>query len=1012
MKTVLISTLVAVVAHATVHIPLGLRTNGRVQMTPDILLIDSGSILSLSWSAPRNSTFFRVRVMADGLALVSIFDSGPVESQGQRLDLPLEQIALAPASRFRWEVVSGDAAGDVLSNDTWSSAASFETPPSDASWEDTEWVGGFNQLRGDFSLNLPNDETVLAARAYVTGVGSFYLTIGGQRVGDHVMDPAFTVFDRTILFVAFDVTDLLAVQGVNVVGAELGSGQFGYLDRWCNISELGLAGCRALRLQIVVAGSAGSVRRFVSSTHGPSGGSTPWVGRQGPIVYDHLWHGEIYDGRLSLEDWGSLPLSTWPDGTWQPAVSLPDIALGVLAPQVQPPIRQVQVIEAVSAEDLGNGTLRFDFGRNIAGFCTLSLGYDSAAVAAAGDAVVSVRMKHTEILGDDGAPFNNYFPGMEFDHSPTCNMPDWYSNKWFECANQTDMIVADLAVSPPVLSFTPSFTYHGFRFVDMTISPANAAANFGLDISLVAKVARSDLGRSLILTLPSVQGLPWGTPDLLNRVYRATLAASESQLWGIPTDCPQREKRGWMGDAHMSSDGLMQHYNSLDFHAQFLQSMRDDQLKGCSSVADTPLYQHCNGETDPMAIALMDGSIPDVVPYSTGPYGSFPGSPVWASGYVVIARNLLRRFGPDSLPVLEKQYDGLVSFMDYLGRTTDPDTGLLLTGGLGDWVPPGGNDRMTTPAPPTSAFYYLLDLMYMQDISRALGKVEKADAFAATLASGKAAFHSMYWSGEGQGYCFSLGQPGAFAQTCTALALHIGAPPTPETAADAAAALVSDIQNNGTHFNVGIVGMTFMFDVLQNFGYDNIGLEFLLKDDYPSLGHMVANDATTLWEAWEGDATTISSYGTSRNHIMFGGGVLSWVASALSGLDVGYDDLGLVVTAKPCAAAVVSLGSGAANHSSGALLSWSFAANLLLAVVVPSSATGVVEVPIVAGNPSEVVVTSSGGIVWQSGGFVGSADGFVSGELATYGNQTAIRLGVLSGSYPAITVNFGPTVLP
>ena len=123
------------------------------------------------------------------------------------------------------------------------------------------------------------------------------------------------------------------------------------------------------------------------------------MGRQGPIVYDHLWHGEVFDSRQSLDGWAALPLASFPNGTWTPAVALPGTAVGTLAPQLQPPIREVEALDAVSAQDLGNGTVRFDFGRNIAGFCTLTLTHSADTATRATDALVTIRMKQH---GDSG----------------------------------------------------------------------------------------------------------------------------------------------------------------------------------------------------------------------------------------------------------------------------------------------------------------------------------------------------------------------------------------------------------------------------------------------------------------------------------------------------------------------------------------------------------------------------------------------------------------------------------
>eukprot|EP01052_Picozoa_sp_SAG31_P024326 SAG31_NODE_2062_length_6536_cov_8.777691_3_plen_352_part_00 len=265
--------------------------------------------------------------------------------------------------------------------------------------------------------------------------------------------------------------------------------------------------------------------------------------------------------------------------------------------------------------------------QNMAGFTTLRVTGPKGTV---------VTLQHSELLGSNGLPHNIYYPGdgasmtKSNDGSgrdpsgakvrTTCGMTDsrsgggknsgWYERGWFECANQTDSYTLKGGGAEEV--YTPSFTYHGFRFVAIRGLPAGYKVT---DETLTAHFVHSDLPKTGYLQLPEVAGADQGTEDILNGIYHSTLCAQMSQLWSIPTDCPQREKRGWMGDAHMSSSGLMYSMDAQSFHTNFLQNINDDQVKGCAGNPDDPFIRPCTGTN----VARSAGAVPDVSPFQTSP---------------------------------------------------------------------------------------------------------------------------------------------------------------------------------------------------------------------------------------------------------------------------------------------------------------------------------------------------------------------------------------------------------
>lgn len=479
------------------------------------------------------------------------WSSGETKSSASSLTLPATLTSrFAAGATFEWKVRLHDGAA-------WSewASSSFDTSPDAAAWAAASWIGGGSELRADFEL--PAGKSVVRARAYATGVGAMELHLNGAKVGDHILDPGEAVYDQKVLFLSFNVTEQLKA-GMNAVGARLGNSKFGYLDIYTNRTALGDQSgdsSRAFRLVLVAELSDGSTHTLVSSTKG-------WKSRHGPIVYDHLWHGETYDSRQELEGWSAKPLAGFPSGSWSPAKAMSPTA-GRLYPQLMPPIRKIKDYPAISSKKLGPSSQIYDFGQNQAGLSTLTL--DLGEVAAAHDGAASVtvmlRLKHTEIVHADGSSYNNYYPGMEFNHaSPTCSMEDWYERKWYECANQTDGYIfvvpaatesggEHAAASKPV-EYSQSFTYHGFRHLELVATellpgggegplPAKLQAAFPWNAKVVAHQAHTDMTPLVKLELNGDKA----ESTMIAKIFNATIASHLSNVWSIPTDCPQREKR-------------------------------------------------------------------------------------------------------------------------------------------------------------------------------------------------------------------------------------------------------------------------------------------------------------------------------------------------------------------------------------------------------------------------------------------------------------------------------------
>ena len=1031
MQLLCIATAAAVIAGqasaaANARAPHGLRVDHTELDSPDSKLALAVSLAPiLSWrlqddagNRAQTQTAFEVGVGVAGSAGEFLWSSGKVPSANPEVQVPPQ--LLQHATEYEWRVrvwlhqslkhntpptkkarthsnsiyalANAGAAADSPSDppSEWSDRHRFETAVAVSSWDQGSWIGGGNMFRTD--VVVPAGKKVKSARAYVTALGAFDFYVNGKKVGDHVMDPGQTVVTERVLYVPFDVTDLL-VSGSNAIGATVGTSKYGYLDVWCNSTahgeQFGNPGgaCMTLRAQLNVTMTDGSSVTVSTDTDN-------WMVTTGPIVYNHLWHGEIYDARREVPGWASEPLDALVSlptlggeaAGWTKATAMsPNV--GVLSPMKMQPIRIDRSVKPVNISKMtqtsyaqgcangfadGNRFIRcgkcsrssvpivgdlfsavfyqdcsnhlyhwvspsgsgggpscglpnpqehevlvepakmvgwqarykgvfacsdlpvdqnrthdlyvVDFGQNMAGFSTLKV---------TGKAGTTVTMQHTEMLDADGIPDNVYYPGDGAHMTPsdgagghgvdpggkhvptTCGMLDsnsggairsgWYNRGWFECANQTDSYT--LKGGGAEESYTPSFTYHGFRYVAIRGLPADY--DFTED-TLTAHFVHSDVPTTGTLELPQMDATPvngtqshngmdgggHNTSDILNKVWSATQWSQKSQLWSIPTDCPQREKRGWMGDAHMSSSGLMFSSDAQTFHTNFLQNINDDQVKGCQNNPSDPFIQPCTGAN----VALNSGAVPDVSPFQTSPYGSNPGSVVWQSAYPVIAQRMWRHYADKA--AIQAHWPSLNAFMAYLDRKADPKTHLVLTGGLSDWNPVGGNGKgPDTPADECSAFYGLLDTIYMGQMAEGIGEAADAAKYKAQAADARVAYHKHFWNPLLKVY--SKG-----SQCSTMMALWLGVVPA-ELEATAVATMVRNIQSNKygeNHLDGGIILTTFMYDTLVKFGYAGLAIDTLLTDQYPSFGYMISQGGTTLWEAFEG--TPHQMFG-SWNHIMY-----------------------------------------------------------------------------------------------------------------------------------------------
>ena len=741
------------------------------------------SWLMLSSQRAQRQTAYQILVASDLAKLRAsqgdLWDSGRVASD-ETVQVPYGGKALTSRQQCYWKVRVWDREGKRLESPSARWEMGLLQP---ADWQ-AKWIARDTDtnataaplLRTVFSV----DGSIRQARAYICGLGFHELYLNGQRVGDHLLDPAYTRYDRRVLYVTHDVTRVLK-GGPNAVGVMLGNG-------WLNVQnkapwDFDAAPWRSapkLLCQIEVEFTDGRRQTIVSD------GS--WKSANSPITYNTIYSGEIYDARLAKEGWATAKY----DAAQWAAVSVVEAPLGKLAAQMLPPIRADKEIAPVAITEPQPGVYVFDFGQSMAG---------NARLRVRGPAGAKVSMKYAELLAKDGRADQANI---------AVHVLSGGSNQIF----QTDTYILK---GQGRETWQSRFTYDGFRYVEVTGFPGRPTKD-----SLTAIFFHSNV--------PVAGHFECSNP-LLNRIQQNTLWSYLSNLEGIPTDCPHREKNGWTGDAHLAAEQAMFNYFPAAVNAKWLNDLGDEQQ--------------------------ADGRLPGIVPTSGWGY-KWGNGPAWDSAFLLIPYYQYVYYGDSA--IFGAHYQGMKRYVDYLG--TRAKNGIVKIG-LNDWAP----WKTKTEADITDTAYYYVDAQIVALAAEVLGQKEDARKYAELAGSIKAAFNQKFYQPE-------TGLYDNASQTALSCALYQGLV-EPMNQPRVLSNLVVAVEKANHHIDTGILGAKYLLNALLENGRADVAYRIVAQKDQPSWGWWVGQGATTLWEEWGG--------GGSRIHIMFGD-VSAWFYKALAGI--------------------------------------------------------------------------------------------------------------------------------
>jgi len=733
----------------------------------------------------------------DGLAAGAgdRWDSGRVNS-GQTTWIPYGGAALQPFQRYWWKVRAWDAAGQAS---PWSEPAEWTMAAFDPGAWKAGWIahpdhslrsGPLPIFRKEVLVNRP----LRRALAIVSGVGFHELRVNGVKAGDHVLAPAWTNYRATVLYEMLDVTALMKT-GANAVGVLLGNGFYN------------VAGGRYAKYT----GSFGQPRLFVQIHLEYGDGSTADVGtdgswrvHDGPLTFSCIYGGEDFDARLEPAGWDrpGFDDSSWPRAT---GVEAPG---GVLRAQSSPPVRVQESFRPVRVTQPKPGTYIYDLGQNFAGW---------PKIAVSGPAGAQVRLTPGELLDSAGLVSQRSSGGPTY-FTYTLN-------------------------GSGVETWSPRFSYTGFRYVQVEGAKPEADAQPG------GVTLRSLEGQFVHLDAARIGRFSCSS-DLFNRIHGLIDAAVRSNLQHVLTDCPHREKLGWLEQAYLMGPSILYNWDLRAFLPKIARDMREAQT--------------------------VEGLIPDIAPEYVVFGRGFRDSPEWGSAGILVPWMAWQWYG-DRQP-LEDSWGMMKAYAEYLGsRARDG----VLSYGLGDWYdigPRSPGASQLTPQGVTATATYWQDLKVMQAAAQLLGRPVEERAYGARAAQIGEAFQRAFYRPGEAGY--STG-----SQTALAMPLALGMAPEAGRAA-LVERLAADIRKHGNHTSAGDIGYRYVLTALLEAGRGDVIFDLANQPAAPSYAAQLSAGATALTEAWDANPQS------SQNHLMLGH-IEQWFYAGLAGIRVDPDAPGL-----------------------------------------------------------------------------------------------------------------------
>jgi hypothetical protein len=843
-------------------------------------------IPSLSWqihSGQRSQvqSAFQIQIALNPEALKSsknlVWDSGKTNSDQSVLVVP-NAMKLNPAQTYCWRVKVWNQENQ---GSDWSETAVFKTGLfQESDWENAQWIGyedmpaekkvvpgvhGNGDNLGDKCVDRPViplfrkefevGKKIKEATLYITGLGQYEASINGQKVGNSFLTPGWTNYDKTILYNTYDVTSMLK-QGKNAIGAIVGNGFY-------NINR------ERYRKLVIAWGNPkliGQLRiRFTDGTEQILVTGSDWKTAPSPITYTSIFGGEDYDAQLEQNGWNKADFN---DSAWKNAI-LMTVPSGKLAEEKDFPLEIKETFSAKAIKKLNDGGYLYDFAQNASGIVELKVKGKKGQV---------VRLIPSELITKENQP-NQTASGSVYSFSYTLKGDG--EEIW-----------------------RPRFTYYGFRYMKVEGAvPASENTNGETAQLLDLKLLHN---RN---STPS-SGTFSCSYDLFNRTFDLINWGIKSNLQSVLTDCPHREKLGWLEQTFLMGSSV--HFNF-------------------------DLYQLYSKQVDDMMEAqLEDGLVPDIAPEYVPFGGGFRDSPEWGSASVILPWLIYKWYGDVS--VMEKAWPMMIRYANYLKDKSDKH---ILSHGLGDWFDYGPNrpgEAQLTPKALTATSIYFYDVKLLSEMAFILKKTDEQTKLAVWADEIKTAFNAKFFNP-------ATGVISTGSQTAMAMPWCVGLVDEPYKT-KVLQNLEDSIRAQGKPLTAGDVGFRYLVEALTFGGKSQLLYEMNARDDVPGYGFQLKKGATALTESWP--ALEI----VSNNHLMLGH-LMDWFYAGLGGISqteksVAYKE----ILIKPEMVGDLTWAKASYQSSYGEIRSeWEKSGtSVKMNVTIPANTTALIYIPFSSGS--------------------------------------------------------------
>lgn len=726
-----------------------------------------------------------------------VWKSGKVYSD-QSIWIPYAGARLRSDKRYNYEVTVWDNSGHKASVTSYFETTLYEQSDWQAKWITSPAIFNFDEYENRIHQNTkdqpqPTENLALfrkswkitkkikSAKVYVSGLGFYELYINGRKVGDQVLAPGVTDYSKRVLFNAFDLSDDL-ISGMNTVGVMLGNGWYNQVcnDVW-GFSKADWRGRPKFILQLNIQYADGSRTMIVSDDK--------WLTIPGPVTVSGLWWGESYDARKEIKNWNNTDCDTvkWQSATYTLGPT------GRLQSQVRPQVKIRKILKINKQWRKGNSdTIVVDFGTELAGFIQLNGKQPSGTTvrfsaneSLTKDSLVDMQ-RNSELIGDSRFQTDEYT----------------YSDN-------------------EKVSWHPHFSYGGFRYVQITGWKGELN-----DHDIEACVISADItSRSYFKC----------SEKLINDIQSAITGSARDNFIHYPTDCPQREKLGWTGDAQIMSSTI---------HRNF-----------------TPHNAYADWFRDIILTQLPDGRLSVIAPTSGWGYHS-----TWTNyglttdwNYILFELPWQQYLQTGDNAMIKESYVPAKRYIDNMSSYLKNG---ILEQGLGDWIP--AKTRTPVAITSTAIFYDMLNKLVFT--GEMLGKDKEMSRYKSLALKVKNSFCKNFFDDKG-----NFKNP---TETGLGAAIYFKML-NGEQLKQLASQLSDSVKNSKLNIDFGILGSKFVPVALAKNGFNNTVYNFVNSVEYPGWGNMISRGATTLWESWNGDH--------SLNHPMFGS-ISEWLFNDLGGI--------------------------------------------------------------------------------------------------------------------------------